>query len=54
MGSISSVSGVGKGLYTDQLKKLQSLYPDMKNMNYQSLTQHTNPNLFSSIAPPKK
>lgn len=48
MGSIPSVSGMGKGLYTDQLKKLQSLYPDMKNMSYQTLTQNTNPNLFSS------
>ena len=47
MGSIPSVSGMGKGLYTDQLKKLQSLYPEMKNINYQTLAQNTNPNLFA-------
>lgn len=38
---------VNKGLFTDQLKKLQTLYPDMKNISYQTLTQNTNPNLFS-------
>lgn len=48
MGSIPNVGGIGKGLYTDQLKKLQSLYPDMKNLNYQTLAQNTNPNLFGS------
>jgi hypothetical protein len=43
-----SISSIGKGLFTDQLKKLQNLYPDMKNISYQSLAQNTNPNLFSS------
>jgi len=51
MGSIPSISGMGKGLYTDQLKKLQSLYPDMKNISYQTLTQNTNPNLFAGSMP---
>ena len=46
MGSIPSVSGMGKGLYTDQLKKLQTLYPDIKILNYKTLAEHTNPNLF--------
>lgn len=48
MGSIPAIGGVGKGLYTDQLKKLQSLYPDMKNLDYRTLAQNTNPNLFGS------
>lgn len=54
MGSIPNIGGMGKDLYTDQLKKLQSLYPDMKNIQYQSLNQHTNPHLFSGPTPPKK
>ena len=47
MSSIPPISGIGKGIFTDQLKKLQSLYPEMKNISYQSLTQNINPNLFS-------
>ena len=43
-----SISTIGKGLFTDQLKKLQNLYPDMKNISYQSLAQNTSPNLFST------
>jgi hypothetical protein len=46
MGSLPAMQGIGKGLFTDQLKKLQTLYPDMKNISYQTLTQNTNPNLF--------
>ena len=55
MESIPILSGIGKGMCTDQFKKLQSLYPDMKNINYQTLTQNTNPNLFSgSVTPQEK
>ena len=44
------ITGIGKGIFTDQLKKLQSMYPEMKNISYQSLTQNINPNLFSGMA----
>ncbi len=43
------ITGIGKGIFTDQLKKLQSMYPEMKNISYQSLTQNINPNLFSGM-----
>lgn len=48
------ISGIGKGIFTDQLKKLQTLYPEMKNITYQSLTQNINPNLFSGAPVEKK
>ncbi len=48
MGSLPPMQGLGKDLFTDQLKKLQTLYPDMKNISYQTLTQNKNPNLFNS------
>jgi hypothetical protein len=48
------ISGIGKGIFTDQLKKLQTLYPEMKNITYQSLTQNINPNLFSGAQVEKK
>jgi hypothetical protein len=46
MSTIPSITTIGKGLCSDQLKKLQSLYPEMKNLSYEALNQHTNPNLF--------
>ena len=54
MSSFPSVSGTGKGLCTEQFKKLQSMYPDMKHMSYQQLAQFTNPNLFVGSGEKKK
>lgn len=49
---MESLSGLinNKGIYSgplsSQLSQLQSLYPCLKDLNYQSLTQSPNPNLF--------
>jgi len=38
--------GIYSGPLSNQLSQLQSLYPNLKDLNYQSLTQSPNPNLF--------
>ena len=58
---LKAVKGIGsldglinsKGIYSvpvsnqlSQLQQLQNLYPHFKDLNYQSLTQSPNPNLF--------
>ena len=49
---MESLSGLinNKGIYSGplstQLSQLQSLYPCLKDLNYQTLTQSPNPNLF--------
>lgn len=38
--------GIYSGPLSNQLSQLQSLYPNLKDLNYQNLTQSPNPNLF--------
>jgi hypothetical protein len=49
-GLISNMNSGNKGIYSgplsNQLSQLQSLYPNLKELNYQMLTQNSNPNLF--------
>lgn len=38
--------GIYSGPVSSQLSQLRSLYPNLKDFNYQTLTQSPNPNLF--------
>lgn len=46
MDNILSNKGIYSVPLSNQLSQLQSLYPNLKDIGYQSLTQPPNPNLF--------
>lgn len=43
---INSNKGIYSGPLSNQLNQLQTLYPNLKDLSYQALTQGANPNLF--------
>ena len=47
-GLINNISNksIYSGPVSNQLSQLRSLYPNLKDLNYQTLTQSPNPNLF--------
>jgi hypothetical protein len=45
-GLINSNKGIYSGPLSYQLSQLQNLYPNLKDISYQALTQGANPNLF--------
>ena len=46
MNGLINNKGIYSGPLSSQLSQLQSLYPYIKDLNYQTLTQSHNPNLF--------
>jgi len=45
-GLMNSNKGIYSGPLSNQLSQLQNLYPNLKDLSYQVLTQGANPNLF--------
>lgn len=44
--ALANNTGIYSGPLSSQLTQLQSLYPNLKGLNYETLTQCPNPNLF--------
>ena len=54
---LNNNKGIYSGALSSQLIQLQNMYPNLKDISYQSLTQPPNPDLFKfnqQINPPKQ
>lgn len=50
-GLVNANKGIYSGALSNQLHQLQNLYPNLKDISYQALTQRANPNLFQLSGP---